>query len=162
MARIKQVKQTHINFRRRLPDGRTEHISEPVVHRAPLRARTYSVGERVTIVELMIFNLVDRELVIERDINHLVHAKLKIQKCEDLLNLGLDAPRLGRAAPRLQVIDMWRKLVELKLLKGSRKTIATITPKGKRHIKKQPKRLRLCAQKLVFTDLLEKLGLAVV
>jgi len=159
----KKLKQTHINFRRRLSDdGRTEHVRERVVQRAPLRAATYSVGERVTIVELMIFALVDRELVMERDITHLVNAKLQLQKCENLLNLGLDKSRLGRSAPRLQIADMWRQLVELKLLKATRKSIATITPKGKRHIKKQPKRLRLCAQKLVFTDLLEKMALAVI
>jgi len=161
VARKRKPKQTHIIVRHRLPNGGIDSKKEEIVQRAPLRAGTYSVGERVAIVELMIFNLVDRELVTERDISHLVHTHLQLQKCENLLNLGQDKARLGRSAPRLQVTDMWRQLVELKLLKGSRKTIATITDKGKRHIRKQPKRLRLCAQKLVFTDLLEKLARAV-
>ena len=114
------------------------------------------------IVELMIFFLVDRGIVGERDVQHLVHSNLEVQKCSNLLNIGADKPKLGRSVSRLLVSDVWRRLVELQLLKteDGRKlnSPATITPKGLRHIKKQSKRLQLCAQKLVYTDLLDKLA----
>lgn len=162
----RELKQPLISIRHRLPNGGIERKSEAVVQHAPLRAATYSVGERVTIVELMIFFLVDREVVMDQDINHLVISNLKLQKCENLLRLGSTSPRFGRTAPGLQITDVWRQLIDLKLLNSPiRRTgfqvAVTITPKGKRHIKKQPKRLQLCAQKLVYTDLLEKLGRAV-
>lgn len=169
----RELKQPLISIRHRLPNGGIERKSEAVVQHAPLRAATYSVGERVTIVELMIFFLVDREVVTDQDINHLVISNLKLQKCENLLRLGSTSPRFGRTAPGLQITDVWRQLIDLKLLNSpTRRTgfqakrtgfqvAVTITPKGKRHIKKQPKRLQLCAQKLVYTDLLEKLGRSV-
>lgn len=162
----RELKQPLISIRHRLPNGGIERKSEAVVQHAPLRAATYSVGERVTIVELMIFFLVDREVVTDQDINHLVISNLKLQKCENLLRLGSTSPRFGRTAPGLQITDVWRQLIDLKLLNSPiRRTgfqvAVTITPKGKRHIKKQPKRLQLCAQKLVYTDLLEKLGRSV-
>ncbi len=67
---------------------------------------------------------------------------------------------------KVDIGTVFGRLVELRLIKeGSRRFArrreATITAKGKRHIRKQPKRLRLCAQKLVYTDLLEKLGRAI-
>ena len=159
MARSKkEPKQTHINVRRRSDSGGTTHMMEPIVKRAPLREKTYSSGERVMIIELMIFYLVEREFIVElTDITHLVRANLKIQKCEDL------GWPMGS---RVDIGSIFGRLVELRLIEeGSRRSIrrqsATITAKGKRHIRKQPKRLRLCAQKLVYTDLLEKLGRAI-
>jgi hypothetical protein len=161
MARKKtRLRQTHVSVRRRQPTGGVKSSMEKVVQRAPIRTATYSVGERCQIVELMIFCLVDREHIEERDINHLIHSTLALQKCNNLLVLGPAKDRMGRSSPHLQVIDMWNQLIALKLLKSSRlrQVKVTITPKGKRHIKKQPKRLRLCAQKLVYTELLEKLA----
>jgi len=156
----KQPKKTHVSIRRRGPGYIRDHV--PVVQRAPLRASSYSVGERCTLVELMVFFLVDREIVNERDISRLVTCTLEVQKCAALLKMGADKPRFGRAAPGLQVVDMFRRLVELQLLKPADardpNSPSVITPKGLRHIKKQPKKLQLAAQKLVFTDLLDKLA----
>lgn len=160
-------KNTHIRFRRRHPDGTVEHEMVPVVQRAPLRAATYSPAERFTIVELMIFNIVDRNFVYLACLTHLVQSTLQTQKCEDLLQLGPDKVK-GGAVPRnnIAVGDLALRLVDMKLIKPvngrkKRHSQLLITPKGSRHIRKQHKRLRKCAQKLVFTDILEKLGLAV-
>jgi len=168
MATGTEIKQTQLSVRRRRPSGAIERIMRPVVQRAPIRASTYSAAERLTIVELMIFCLVEREIILTEDINHSVMVNLQLQKCENLMNLGADKLRYGKGALRIQIADVWRQLVALKLLnevkRVSRKQDTgrtTITPKGKRHIKKQPKRLFVCAQKLVYTDLLEKLGRAV-
>ena len=138
MAQVKK-KQTHVSIRRRRPDRSSVRDMVPIVQRAPLRASSYSAGERFMIVELMIFFLVDREIVGERDVQHLVHSNLEVQKCSNLLNIGADKPKLGRSVSRLLVSDVWRRLVELQLLKteDGRKlnSPATITPKGLRHIK---------------------------
>lgn len=161
----KSPKNTHVSIRSRRPDRSSVRVMTRIVQRAPIRASSYSAGERFMIVELMIFFLVDREIVGERDVQHLVKSNLEVQKCSTLLNIGADKPRVGRPVSRLLVSDVWRRLTELQLLKTAdgRKlnSPASITPKGMRHIKKQSKKLQLCAQKLVYTDLLDKLARAV-
>ena len=166
---MKPVRDTHVYVRRRKPGGGSSNDREAIVQRAPIRASSYSAGERLMIVEIMVFYLIDREIVHCRDITHLVNAYLKLQKCEDLLVIGPNVPRAGTSSARIRLIDLYERLLELRLIGAAdpvnsesvRRTELTVTPKGRRHIKKQARRLQACAQKLVFTGLLDKLVRAV-
>ena len=146
--------ETHYYIYRRNADGVRSNQRLPIVKRAPLRVNVYTSAERLMIFELMIFYSIDHGHVWMQDITHLVLAQLCLQRCRDLVRSDVHA------------VVLVNEFIILKLLKPSdgrqlRRSDLLITPKGKRHIKRQPRRLQLCAQKLVFTGLLDKLVRAV-
>lgn len=147
-------RETHYYIYRRNADGVRGNERLPIVKRAPLRVDTYTTAERIMIFELAIFYSIDRGHVWVQDINHLMLAQLCLQKCRDLVESDVYA------------VVLVREFIRLKLLKVTdgrkpRRSDLLITTKGKRHIKRQPRRLQLCAQKLVYVDLLDKLVRAV-
>ncbi len=151
---FKQPRQTHFYIYQRGADGVRGNQRLPIVKRAPLRLKTYTIAEKLVIFELMIFYTIDRGHVWKQDINHQMKAQLCLQKCEELVRADTIA-----AVHVTDFINM--KLLKIEDPRLSTRSALRVTPKGRRHIKRQPRRLQLCAQKLVYTDLLDKLVRAV-
>jgi hypothetical protein len=154
MAHYKRTKNTHYLVYRRGADGHRTHDQVAIVKRAPLRAETYSPAEKFMLCELALLFMIDQEHVWHGDADHLLNARLAVQKCKKLVPVGLHGN------------DMVVHLIKLKIIQPTdgrqpKRSDLVVTPKGKRHIKRQPRRLQLCAQKLIYTNVLDKLVRAV-
>ncbi len=145
--------------RRPGPDGRLIGETVDLADRAPIRIGCYSPAERLMILELAVLMFVQKNPGMKRShARACFHGHLKVQRCERLYAFP---GRHGEQAQFYSIVDALaeQKLFEPMKIKGRfiEKPL-TLTAKGKRHIKRQSKRLQEVASKLVYTDVLERMA----
>jgi hypothetical protein len=155
-------------------DGSTAIEDTQILKRAPIRASSYSPAERFTIVELALMYFIDRDKHLHPgQFSGPFHTQLKITRSYSFVCLYGNSARHRSKMIRIDidVNDLSRRLTDLGYLEAvpakwgtkywGRKLLLQVTPKGQRHIKRQSKRLRSAARKLIYTSVLDRLALAV-
>jgi len=142
-------KLTHCNLRV-VVNGCDTLVRTEIMSRCPIRLSCYSPGELHMLGELTLL------LYIKKSVNLTAGSALGAFASQLRYTKALDLP-----ARTNQGIS---ELCELGILRATGKNrwaaILEITKKGQRHINRQSKRLRLAAEKLVYTDVLDRLGRA--
>jgi len=151
-------------------DGSTAIEDTRILERAPVRASSYSPAERFTIVELALMYYIDLDKHLSPgQFSGPFHTQLKITRSYSFLCLYGNNARHRYVSKMIRididVNDLSRRLTDLGYLETvsevRRKVFLQVTPKGQRHIKRQSKRLRSAARKLIYTSVLDRLALAV-
>jgi hypothetical protein len=162
VARKKVIKRkTHVTLRKVRPDGSIDHVRVPIERRAPIRPSSYSPAEKLMIIELAVMYYIDKDKHLRSNsLGNPFADQLALTRCKDLLKLGKNM--------RAYASEVVEELKERKLVEEIqtrrrgiyKKSPLKITEKGWRHVKRQSKRLREAAQKLIYTDVLDKLARA--
>ena len=139
------------------PNGTTTQQQVEVAARAPIRIGCYTMAERMTILELSF-------LMFTKKYPGLGHLQLKSAFSGQLRVHQCTALRGGPGFV-VGISDLLKGMLEMRLLgrphtdKRTYEAPITITKKGERHIKRQSVRLQRAAQKLVYTDVLERMAM---
>lgn len=157
---------------RRIVNGKIVHEYAKVMDRAPIKVGCYSPAERFLIVELALLFYVKKDTKLTP---HTVSTSLKNQlvyaRCEQLLNVGVLSHNVYIHISLMAKSLISAGYIETTQAKPGRRGHFSpdspwdelrVTKKGWRHVKKQSQRLRLAAEKVIYTSVLDRLGRATV